>query len=119
MTPGPLRSSTGELRQRGSDVILEVEPLRVPPLVGRLEPNGWVLTDPIVSKLDADAPHRHVQLLPAALLPLLLEVDGEEIPPQVKVEANPQESFTQRDERHHMLDPIRIEMLQLNFVEVQ
>ena len=75
----------GELWQRGGGVILEVEPLRVPPLVGCREPHGRVLADPIVPKLDAEAPHRHVQLLPAAHLPLLLEVDGEEIPPQVKV----------------------------------
>jgi len=61
----------------------------VPPLVGHQEPHGWVLADPIVPKLDASAPHRHVQLLPVALLPLLLEVDGEEIPPQLEVRANP------------------------------
>ena len=65
----------------------------------------------IVSKLDAGAPHRHVQLLPAALIPLLLEVDGKEIPPQVKVGTDPQESFTQHDEQRHVLDPIGIEML--------
>ena len=53
----------------------------MPPLIGRREPHGWVLVDLIVPKLDAGAPHRHVQLLPATLLPLLLEVDGEEIPP--------------------------------------
>ena len=59
------------------------------PLVGHQEPHGWVLADPIVPKLDAGAPHRHVQLLPTAFLPLLLEVDGEEMPPQVKVGADP------------------------------
>ena len=69
--------------------------------------------------LDASAPHRHVQRLPTALLPLLLEVDGEEIPPQVKVGADPQKSFTQHDERRHVLDFIGIKMLQLNLVEVQ
>ena len=78
-----------ELRQKGVGVILEVEPLRVPPLVGCREPHGQVLADPIVSELDAGASHRHVQLLPTALLSLLLEVDGEEIPPQVKVGAHP------------------------------
>ena len=75
----------GELRQRGGGVILEVEPLRVSPFVGRREPHGRILADLIVLKLDADVPHQHVQLLSAALLPLLLEVDGEEIPPQVEV----------------------------------
>ena len=91
----------------------------MPPLVGRREPHGWVLADLIVLKLDAGAPHRHVQLLPTALLPLLLEVDGEEMPPQVEVGANPQESFAQHDERCHVLDPIGIEMLQLNLIAVQ
>ena len=61
----------------------------MPPLVGHREPHARVLADPIVLKLDADAPHRHVQLLPAALLPLLLEVNGEEMPPQVEVGADP------------------------------
>ena len=60
----------------------------MPPLVGRREPHGQVLTDLIVLKLDVGAPHRHVQLLPTTLLPLLLEVDGEEIPPQVEVGAD-------------------------------
>ena len=83
----------------------------MPPLVGHREPHGRVLADPIVPKLDAGAPHRHVQLLLAAILPLLLEVDSEEIPPQVEVGAYPQESFAQRDERRHVLYPIRIEML--------
>ena len=116
---GLFDQAPSELQQKGGGIILEVEPLRVPPLVGRREPNGRVLADPIVLKLDADAPHRHVQLLPAALLPLLIEVDGEEIPPQVEVGADPQESFAQRDERHHVLYPIGIEMQQLNLVEVQ
>ena len=91
----------------------------MPPLVGRREPHERVLADPIVLKLDVGAPHRHVQLLPTALLPLPLEADGEEIPPQVKVGVDPQESFAQRDERRHMLDPIGIEMLQLDLVEAQ
>ena len=116
---GLFDQAPGELRKRGGGVILKVEPLRVPSLVGHQEPHGWVLTDPIVPKLDASAPHQHVQLLPIALLPLPLEAGGEEIPPQVEVGVVSQESFTQRDERHHVLDPIRIEMLQLNLVQVQ
>ena len=72
----------------GDDVILEVEPLRVPPLVGRRELHGRVLVDPIIPKLDVGTPHWHVQLLLAAFLPLM-EVDGEEMPPQVKVGADP------------------------------
>ena len=85
----------------------------MPPLVGCREPHGQVLADPIISKLDASAPCRRVQLLPVTLLPLLLEADGEEIPPQVEVGDDPQESFAQRDERRHVLDPIGIEMLSL------
>ena len=61
----------------------------MPPLVRRREPHGRVLADLIVPKLDAGAPHRHVQLLPAALLPLLLEGDGEEVPPQIEVGTDP------------------------------
>ena len=60
-----------------------------------------------------------MQLLPAALLPLLLEGDSKEVPPQVKVGVDPQESLAQRDKRCHVLDPIGIEMLQLNLVEVK
>ena len=33
--------------------------------------------------------------------------------------ADPQESFAQHDERCHVLDPVGIEMLQLDLVEVQ
>ena len=53
------------------------------PYVGRRKLHGRVLADPIVLELDAGAPH--VQLLPAALLPLLLEGDDEEVRPQVEV----------------------------------
>ena len=83
----------------------------MPPLVGRQEPHGRVLADPIISKLDASTPHWCVQLLLAALLLVLLEVDGEEIPPQVEVGVDPQVSFAQRDECYRVLDPIGIEML--------
>ena len=41
------------------------------------------------------------------------------MPPQVKVGADPQESLAQRDEHHHVLDPVGIEMPQLNLVVVQ
>ena len=59
------------------------------PLVGRGQPHKRVLTDPVVMELDTGAPHRHVQFLPAALLPLLLKGDGEEVPPQIEVGADP------------------------------
>ena len=60
-----------------------------------------------------------MQLLYATLLPLLLDVNGEKIPPQVKVGADPLESFVQHEECCHVLNPIGIEMLQLDLVEVQ
>ena len=66
--------------------------------------------------MDADASHRRMQLLPATLLPLLLEGDGEEVPPQIEVGDDPQESLTQGDERRHVLDPIGVEVLQLYLV---
>ena len=43
----------------------------------------------IVLELDAGAPHQHVQLLPIAFLPLLLEGDGEEVPPEIEMGADP------------------------------
>ena len=86
---GLFDQAPGELWQRGGGVILEVEPLQVPSLIRRQELHGRVLADPIIPKLDAGAPHWHVQLLPTTLLPLLPEVDGEEIPPQVEVGADP------------------------------
>ena len=79
----------GELWQGSGGVVLEVEPLRVSPLVGCRQPHRWVLADPIVPELDVDAPHRHVQLLPTAFLTLFLEGDGEEVPLVIKVEADP------------------------------
>ena len=51
-----------------------------------------VFVDLVVAELDANASHRHVQLLP--LLLLLQDDDDEEIPPQVEVGTNPQEPLT-------------------------
>ena len=85
---GLLDQAPGELWQGGNSVVLEVESLRVPPLVGCHQPHRWVLADLIVSELDAGTPHRHVQLLPVAFLPLLLEGDGEEVPLEIKVGAD-------------------------------
>ena len=73
-----------------------------------------VFADPVVLELDADASHQRVQLL--LLLRLLLKGDGEEIPPQIKVGTDPQESLTHGDERHHMLNPVGIKVLQLDLV---
>ena len=67
--------------------------------------------------MDADASHRRIQLL--LLLPLLLEGNGEEVLPQIKVGTDPKESLTQGDKHHHVLDSIGIEVLQLDLVVVQ
>ena len=67
--------------------------------------------------MDAGASHRRVQLLLPDLL--LQKVDGEEIPPQVKVGTNPQEPLTQGDERRNVLDPIGSKVLQLHLVVIE
>ena len=61
--------------------------MRMPPLVGGQQSHRWVLIDPVVLEVDADASHRRIQLL--LLLPLLLEGNGEEVLPQIKVGTDP------------------------------
>ena len=68
-------------------------------------------------EMNAGTSHRHAQLLP--LLPLLQVVDSKEIPPQVEVGANPQESLAQGDKRCNVLDPIGGKVLQLHLVVIQ
>ena len=51
-----------------------------------------VFTHLVVLELDIGASHWRVQLL--LLLPLLQEGDGKEVPPQIKVATDPQESLT-------------------------
>ena len=70
------------------------------------------------SRIGGHSPTRLFHL-PAALIPLLLEGDSEEVPPQVKVGADPQESLAQGDECRHVLDPVGIEMLQFDLVVMQ
>ena len=89
----------------------------MPPLVGGRQTHQRVFTDPVVMELDVGASHWHSQLL--FLLPLLQEGDGEEIPPQVEVGTNPQESLTQGDECRNVLDSIGIKVLQLYLIVVQ
>ena len=67
--------------------------------------------------MDTSASHRRVQLL--LLLSLLLEGDSDEVPPQVKVRTNPQESLTQGDEHRNVLDFVGIKVLQLHLVVMQ
>ena len=66
--------------------------------------------------MNAGTSHRHAQLLP--LFPLLQEVDGKEIPPQIEVGTNPQEPLTQGDERRNVLDPTRSKVPQLHLVVI-
>jgi hypothetical protein len=48
-----------------------------------------------------------------------MQGDKEEVPPQLEVGFNPQIPFAQRDEGHDVLDPIRVQVLQLDPVVVQ
>jgi hypothetical protein len=52
-------------------------------------------------------------------VPLLDQGDGEEVPLELEVRFNPQEPLTQLDEGRDLLDPIQIEVLQLNLVVME
>ena len=86
---GLFDQAPNELRQGGGGIILEIEPMRMSPVVGGRQLHRWVLVDPVVLEVDAGTSHRRMQLLPGALLPLLLEGDDEEVPPQIKVGTDP------------------------------
>ena len=77
----------------------------------------WVVVRLVVAQVNADTSHQHAQLLLPDLL--LRQVDGKEIPPQIKVGTNPQESLAQGDERRNVLNPIGGEVLQLHLVVIQ
>ena len=91
--------------------------MRMLSLVGGRQLHRRGLTDLVIPKENAGASHRRIQLL--LLLRLLLEGNGEEVPPHIKVGTNPQESLTQGEECRHVLDFIGIEVLQLYLVVVQ
>jgi hypothetical protein len=59
------------------------------PLVGGQQPHRRVLADLVVLEVDAGVSHQRMQLLPATLLPLLLEGVSKEVPPQIKVGTDP------------------------------
>ena len=67
--------------------------------------------------MNAGTSHHHAQLLLPN--PLLRQVDGKEVPPQIEVGTNPLEPLTQGDEHHNVLDPIRIKVLQVHLVVLQ
>jgi hypothetical protein len=48
-----------------------------------------------------------------------MQGDGEEVPPQLEVGLNPQIPFAQHDEGCDVLDPVGIQVLQLDLVVVQ
>ena len=91
--------------------------MRVPPLVGSRELAGHVLGCPPPLEVDARASHRH-RGLPASLL-LLDQGDGEEISPQLEVGLDPQVPLAHRDEGHDVLDPVGVQVLQLDLIVVQ
>jgi hypothetical protein len=49
-------------------------------------------------------------------IPLLDQGDGEEVPLELEVRFDPQKPLAQHDEGRNLLDPIRVEVLQLNLV---
>jgi hypothetical protein len=51
--------------------------------------------------------------------PLRLQVDGEELPPEIEVWFDPQVTFTKHDEGREVLNPIGIQVLQLNLIVVE
>ena len=106
-----------EDRQRGGGVVLQVEPLRVPPLIGSRQLARHVLGCPLPQEVDARASHQHQDLLASVLLPV--QGDGEEVPPQLEVRLDPQVPLAHRDEGRDVLDPVGVEVLQLNLVVVQ
>jgi hypothetical protein len=50
---------------------------------------------------------------------LLDQGDSEEVPPELEVGFDPQESLAQHDEGHDLLDPIWVEVLQLDLVVME
>ena len=106
---GLFDEATGERWQGGGCVVLDVEPMRMPPLIGGRQTHRRVFVYSVVAQLNAGAFHRHAQLV--LLLPLLQNGDGEEVPPQIEVGTNPQKPLTQGDERRNVLDPIENKVL--------
>ena len=76
----------GEDRQGCDRVILQVEPMRVPPLVGSRKLAWYVLGHPLPPEVDARASHWHHGLLASLLLH---QGDGEEISLELEVGLDP------------------------------
>ena len=88
----------------------------VPPLVRSRELAGHVLGRPLPPKVDARASHQH-RGLPTSLI-LLDQGDGEEISPQLEVGLDPQVPLAHRDEGRDVLDPVGVQVLQLDLIVV-
>ncbi|KAK8448167.1 hypothetical protein SEVIR_8G238775v4 [Setaria viridis] len=113
--------AAGERRQGGVRVVLHVEPLIMPPLVGHRGLHRHVLLGASMTEMNPGAPNRHRRrpLLAPGLPRLLIQAHREEILSQLEVGLNPQESLTQRDECRDVLDPIGVEVLELEPVVVK
>ena len=72
---------------------------------------------PLALELDARTSQQHRGLLASLLL--LDQGDGEEISPQLEVGLDPQVPLTHRDNSRDVLDPIRVQVLQLDLIMVQ
>ena len=86
-------------------------------LVGSGQLAGHVLGLPLPPKVDAHASHWHQDLPTSVLLPV--QGDGEEVPSQLEVRLDPQVPLAHRVEGRDVLDPIGVEVLQLDLVVVQ
>jgi hypothetical protein len=109
------RAPTRNHRERCVDVILQEEPLHLPPTqrVGHRELEVRVDLKPS-SDMNIDAaPHR---CLRARVLP---ESDMTEIVPQIKVGLNPHVSLAQGYEGRDVQNPQRSQMMQLQAIELQ
>jgi len=91
--------------------------MQVPPLVGSGELAGHVLGRLLPLEVDARASHRHRGLLASLLF--LHQGDGEEISLELEVGLDPQVPLAHRDEGHDVLDPIGVQVLQLDLIMVQ
>jgi hypothetical protein len=72
-----------------------------------------------IPEVDARAPHRVVTVRLTLLSLRLQQVDGKEVPPQVKMGADTQVSLAQRDKSGQMLNPIGIQMLQHDLIVIE
>ena len=91
--------------------------MRVPPLVGSGELEGQVLDCLLPLEVDARASYQHRGLLASLLL--LDQGDGEEISPQLEVGLDTQVPLAHCYEGRDVLDPVGVQVLQLDLIVVQ